>query len=245
MFILVFLLTTSAQSQNSGYLGKHFSLNYNLYTSQAITGPSEHGGKGWLSFNTNHHFFLDAAVARSLSIGLSFAYVHTNFSYENTLSDYYLLADGHGGFSLQHVSLRSNSVGNMDVYGIGIYQRIFFKGSIAPLGTYIKPELMIQLIKPSAGNPVYLFAPAEYTGPEFVDPGTVVNYALMIDFGQNRLLFNRMFIDYGFRIGLSPRHFASKNTVYGETNYLERASLERMGRHLLFNVKLGIGVLLF
>jgi hypothetical protein len=235
----------NAAAQNSGFQGRHFSLNYAVFTSQAFTGPAEGGGSGVFSFNTNHHFNLDAVVARRLSLGASFEYAHTRFSFKERFTDYYTATDEYGSPYTASIKLSSSSTGNIEIYGIGIYPRIFFKGSIAPLGTYFKPEFIVQLVKVYPGNPSYLISTPNYDGPEFVNKSPYLNYMIMLEFGQNRLFFKRLFLDYGFRIGIMPKATKYFDAARNDRTYLEVESMSRISRHMLFNVKAGIGVLLF
>jgi hypothetical protein len=241
--IIIFLIiiggTTSAQ--NSGYQGKKFSLHYNLFASNAFLNPNEFGNHGIFSFNTLHHVDLDACIARRLTLGLSFEYIHNSFSYKKTFN--YEIGNYSSYF-------HSNSIGKMEVYGIGLFLKIFTKGSIAPLGTYVKPQLSLLFYKVYPGNPITtsgLYFNEITDG--FVNKSPYKTVAISLEVGQNRLLFSRMFIDYGVRVGILPTiaFISNDNTMHDDAAqvYLKYVPLKRIGAQYLFNIKLGVGVLLF
>jgi hypothetical protein len=84
-----------------------------------------------------------------------------------------------------------------------------------------------------------------YQGPDFINKSPYLNYMIMLEFGQNRLFFGRLFLDYGFRLGIMPKIGKYLNASVDERDYLEVVPLNRVGGHFLFNVKVGVGVLLF
>jgi hypothetical protein len=228
-------------AQNSGYRGKKLSLNYSLYTFSALTNPNEFGNHKFYSFNTCHHANLDIAVGRRICLGASFEYIHTGFYFtEDIKVDYPNEPYSSAQFG------RSSSQGKMEMYGVGIYAKFFFKGNIAPLGTYLKPEITMMLYKVYPGVPVVSGVPAGYADPVFLNNSPYKTFAISLELGQNRILFNRMFIEYGIRLGMMPSmlNYLQGNEITND-EYLKAIPQERLAYHYLINVKLGIGVLLF
>jgi hypothetical protein len=225
--------------QNPGYQGRRVSLNYSFYTFNALNNPNEFGHSGILSFNTSHYANIDIALRRKITLGLSFEYIHTGFKFSDMYSVPTLGSD-------IYARVYSSSVGKMEAYSIGFYPRFFFKGNIAPLGTYIKPEIDLIFYKVYPGNPVPTDPPPDCGDPVFSNQSPYMAYAISLELGQNRILFNRLFIDYGLRLKVLPGMWGlMQGGSVSNKSYLKEVPYSRLGALELFNIKVGLGVLLF
>jgi hypothetical protein len=235
----------AVHAQNSGYLGRKFSLNYNTYFSNALNFPNQFGNSGLLSFNVMHHVEADVVVGRHKTLGLNFEYAKTSFPYSNYLE--YRAKDVNGVYTGRMATFRTKDVGKIDVFGCGIYLRHFFKGNIAPLGTYIKPGLNIVFFNADPGDPVSTNGlTLEDAGITLNNYGPYMSFNISMEVGQNRIFFNRMFLDYGLRLGISPTEaiIMSDGIDVTKSGFLGSISRRRVDSMLLFNAKIGVGVLL-
>ena len=241
---LVFMIAMcTLTAQNPGYQGKKLSMNYSFYTINALRFPNEAGNTGLLAFNAIHYANLDMAVSKKRSIGVSFQYLHTCFRYDN---EYEIEYTSDWGGSEMTMQTHSHSLGRVESYNIGIYPRFFFRGNISPLGTYLKLELLGINYKVYPGNPVPEDKPNGYQPPKFSHDVSYWNIAFAFGIGQNRIFFNRMFLDYGLRFKIYPDMLSERDvTAYTNKDYLKKVPYARLASMELFNIKVGVGVLLF
>ncbi len=248
LFVVLLCISTALIAQNSGYCGKRFSFHYNLYTMNALRFPNECGNMGVFSFNTLHHVDFDIAVARRLSLGLALEYMRTSLPYTSTLN--YVDRDPYDYYNYGYKTFRSSMVGKMETFGLGFFLKRFFKGNIAPLGTYFKPQVTLLFTNIFPGNPKNSHGVAlNDLNVHMSNPSPLVNVAISLELGQNRIFFKRMFIDYGVRLGIMPTasgfmESGIPSDLEGH-DYLPTVAKARLSSHYLFNVKAGIGVLLF
>lgn len=227
-------------AQNPGYQGRRFSLNYNLNFFNALNNPNAAGQSGWFSFNTAHYGMLDATVSKRISLGVSFRYLRTAFKFDESFEVPVIEQ-----YSMTSKNVTSSSIGVTESYSVGIYGRFFFRGNIAPLGTYWKPGIDLVFYKVYPGHPEPRFCES-CAEPYFRNWSPYKTLALSLELGQNRILFDRLFIDYGVRLALYPfLGPSSQNTTVDNDTYLKVVPLKRIAAHDFFNVKLGVGVLLF
>jgi len=233
-------------AQNPGYLGRRLSLNYSLYTLNALRFPNECGNSGFLSFNTLHYINADITVGRRTGLGVAVEYMRTSIPYSEPLH-YSSGYDPYGYYN--YGSFTSKDVGKMETWGAGLYLKRYFRGNIAPLGTYFKPQITVLISNVQPGNPV------NRNGQTFddldirlrnMDP--YFNLAISLELGQNRIFFNRLFIDYGIRLGIIPKASSIVDDYRSdltEDTYIDDVYFRRLASHYLINVKAGVGVLLF
>lgn len=244
VLVCLILAALAVDGQNSGYQGKKFSLNYSTYFVNALRFPNQFGNKGLLAFNAMHHLNADVVVGRRKTLGLSFEYARTSFDFGNHLE--YQTEDIYGYYS-QRLVYRTDDVGRIDMYTCGIYMRHFFKGNIAPLGTYIKPGLNIIIYSVDPGDPVSKKGlTLEDAGIDLINDSPYFAYNITIEVGQNRIFSNRMFLDYGLRLGVSPHaaSYAGNEVEHSRFGFLQDVSHRRLDSMLLLNAKIGVGILL-
>lgn len=237
-------LAVSVGAQNPGYQGNRFSLFYDFYTMNALRFPNESGYNGFSSFNTKHAVNLDIATGRHICLGVALEYLRTSFPYNDGLR--YTRPAYTGDYT--NYTFISHDCGKIETYITGIYLKRFFTGNLAPLGTYIKPQISLMTYKVYPGNPL------DRNGNSLSDLGIKLtnnspyySLAISLEIGQTRIFFNRMFIDYGVRVGIMPgaREFLSGLPDLMAYNYLDEIPKMRLSTHYLLDVKAGVGVLLF
>jgi hypothetical protein len=250
-----------------GYMGKRLMIGYGFYFSPAILGSNGSQGSiigrgnalgGDLAFNSNHEGFLEYSFKNRASVGLSCRYYHSTFDNSTSLSATIYTSTGQdyaygtpGGF--------------YDIHGLNysLYFKFYGRRYVSPWGPY------------------FLMGPVVNTYRSFYDPSTMLvgdgdNYSskpvavdfgpqgeffgrgdLMFGWGRNRIIGNRVTLDYGINFELIALAFTLWDTI-GESpvdvfteeginnfNYIEKTSKRRVREVNRLNAYLKIGVLLF
>ncbi|MEI6765939.1 MAG: hypothetical protein WCM76_09880 [Bacteroidota bacterium] len=252
------LLTQALYSQSPGYNGKKFSINYGFYFINATSNPNTNGNNGFFCFTTTHCLAPEYVVGRHIAMGLSLRYSRTGFFYKSNLIYNNNLA--YNPYGSSYTLFGSNNktdhrlTGTMNVISAGIYPKIFLKAGIAPLGSYMKPELIISMTYVQAASDAkmndYINADHYYNVPDYPSP-KISNYSPYmtigagLEFGETRILFNRLVLDYGLRMGLTFGSFMNQQAQVTESNYYELVSGRRLFQASLLNLKVGVGLLAF
>lgn len=267
--VLFFSLKQYLPAQTPGYLGKHFSVHTNISTFPSFFSAqySETFDKqAKLDLNISAGASADYIINRDQAIGASFrsfktatvmklndnvfTKTDTSFTYE-TVNEYYV---------------------NFKTHWVGIYLKQFsFKhaGAIAPLGLYNKFEAAIGFSNVISGRMIqpdpYFFSTAfdyenyggisDYNHTYHKNPKPVL--ALLYSIGTQSLFYNRLFLTSSIQLGFLPAGFfygANKvmldksnniNTSRGNDILFHRALNGRLAGSMLFNINIGLGILLF
>lgn len=257
ILIIIILFGFGVNAQNPGYLGKHVSLQYGYYISNAISNPNYNGNKGLLAFNNQHNLGLEITVSKKLSLGIRGGYGRTGFDYNAKIeiSNYNYYDDYYNYYYYYDCKFALNQKGKINFYSIGIYPKIFLRGNISPLGAYIKPEFYMTFMDVNPNDPDLLpiFNNDNYMDfkADFPPSPTYGAFAMSIELGVNKIYFNRFFLDFGVKLSLTTLRYndeAASNTInytIPEANYLKIASQDRIFFHNLLGIKAGTGILLF
>ena len=104
-------------------------------------------------------------------------------------------------------------------------------------------------------NPKSIFTDINYDADNIFVAPKIDNYKMLssygaaIAFGEQRIIYKRIYINYEFQMGLLiPSSFSIDNTSAADTDpkaYVEKAATYRLLKQYAFNVKFGIGYLIF
>ena len=255
--LIALLIGSAVQAQTPGYMGKRFALSYGFYFSPAIVGATANGQtmvgrdnskseSGSFAFNTLHQLGIEYVLKNRVSVGFATTYYKT--MYDNS----YSLGYGNA------------PTGNYDITGINyaLYFKFYRKAALAPYGRYFMIGATLNTTK-STYDPAYMKPKMQSSIPFENDFGyTTQKYKmpdLVIGWGKNRILFDRVIIDYGINLQL----LGTINALYGPesfdvdfinvgfmdgvtvSSYIHKTSRLRSREVNKFNVFLKVGVLLF
>jgi hypothetical protein len=244
IFILLILTGFCAGAQVSGYQGKRFVLNYNQFFMSALTGPNQNGESGFGSFNLHHRVGFDYVLSRSLSLGLDYHFFNTCFDLPNASVSYFDPVYGYQTANL----VGEGCLGYSSVSGIGIHLKKYFVNNIAPLGNYFEFEILNFF-----QDVTWDKAKLQSHNPDLVyyipNRSPYSSIALSVSYGKKSIFFNRLVLDYGMQSGLVFNGFTSALSFSDQNDdlntYLENAAKARLFSHFIFNIHLGVGVLVF
>lgn len=246
--VLLILSTACAFSQTPGYMGKRFVLGYGLYANPRLM-PSG-GGYG---VNLLHEAYLEFAMKKSVSVGFSARFYNGMYTNSRTVT---LNNNSYGNQTENH----PNGFTNIKGKNYALYFKFYKRNYVAPWGKYVLLGATLNTFKTTYDpDNMYVAGTNYYTGqPYFNDFGpTTQSYSrfdIMFGRGRNRIIANRVTLDYGYTIniiGLSAALFDAEESGFLDSdyltmgNYIEKTSAARVRSINKFNVFLKVGVLLF
>jgi hypothetical protein len=243
IFILLIITGFYSQAQVSGYQGKRFLLNYHQYFMSALTGPNQNGENGVTSFNLHNRVGFDFVLSRSLCMGLDFHFFKTCFKFQNTSIDYF--DPIYGIYSSADLNI-SGMLGYSSVTGIGIHLKKYFVNNIAPLGNYFEFEI-VDFFQSVSYNKEKLQAQNPLIVLDIPNLSPYNSAAISISYGKKSIFFNRLVFDYGMQTGIVFNGFTSElsfsNTHFDMNTYFDESVKSRLFSHYIFNIHLGLGLL--
>lgn len=251
---LLVALNLNSYAQVPGYMGKRLSIGYSNYLSPSLLNPSATKDRGDLGLNTTHCINLEYTIKKRTDFCFGIQFSKTGMSREIGFTH-----EGYDNNGYKYVYNSSYSpVSKMSMQlsttNICLGFKFFSQGYIAPVGKYKKLDFILLLNKVSYERGGFRndSPPAEY-----VTLGTGANdfraFAIALTFGRQRVLFNTLLIDTGFRVGISPNIFISyiKNDVINDQynlffeDQLKESVNQRIFAAQLVNFHIGIGFLAF
>jgi hypothetical protein len=266
VYLLFFLLAASvSNAQIAGYMGKRCVIGYSNYFMFAPKGPgpmsAQPSNEFSPTFNNAHCVNIEYALNQRKMICFSGQYIRTGIAYDDGKVGDGLFA---GSFIYETETPYPNNNRYTGSYSkpallssinVAIGLKAFGSGFIAPVGRYNKFEviLMFETVKydykkfehqdPNSSYGVYVkgnLGTGEYS---------YNNVAVAYTVGKQRVLGNKIVLDYGLRIAYTPAAnivtLAGFDTVKDIDDYYKRESRMRMFRQQLINFHLGIGFLAF
>jgi hypothetical protein len=249
---LLVLSTAYAFSQAPGYMGKRFVLGYGLYANPRLTASG--GSRG---VNLLHEGYLEFAMKKTISVGVSARFykaMYTNTREVNAL-DYY------ASYSTQ-LDQSPNGFINIKGRNYALYFKFYKRNYVAPWGKYVLLGVTLNTFT-STYDPdnMYVTTTNDYTKQQYLyrnDFGPTTQsykrFDIMFGNGRNRVIANRITLDYGYTINL----IALTTAVFDAADdpiidadgarmndYIELTSAARMRSVNKFNLYLKVGVLLF
>lgn len=260
LFLIIwFGIHYGTNAQNSGFRGKKLSAGYNFCVSSALFNSSSQGtsvfntggsaGQSIFSFNTMHAVTIDYALKRRLSIGACYAYMNTSYDGKDEIYYYENTSYWHN---------RAVNSYDIKVNSIGINIKLFGEAYIAPLGKYVKLDILVKSITSTYDPKVFFIKTGNYNGdilrPIFGNTKqTYIKPEVLFSFGRQRIYFNRLIIDFGIRassnIILMPfrffANFGDDDKRFDEKVYIETTSINRVRKANMLNYYGGISFLIF
>lgn len=268
-FILLFSASSFAQAP--GYMGKKLTIAYGNHFFPAIisANPNMNSGEEDIQFGINYNHCLTAEYILKPRFSMGASYQFFNTAMRMTKSFHYDVSEIDGSYTSLDISYNPKPYKPFMIATkmFGISFKFFHPGSLAPLGKYRKIDLLFLINDVSYNN--YAFTQIRNNS---YNSGDVVSrtkmgtgfysyktMAIAFTFGKQRVLFDRIIIDYGCRIGIVPQGLLSALvydddnpfTVYTDGNgnsfelYTKRNTHMRLFAHELFNFRIGLGFLAF
>ncbi len=216
LILICSFLTHITYSQNPGLLGKHYNIYYNFDYQIGIVkiGDMLESDAGFLDkiggfFNGRHELENEIVISRWQSLNAAYSFAR-GIRFDRDIN--YLSHEINLGY-------KAFSIGGSN-------------SSIAPLGYYYKPEIMV------------LFSKYKYNG---ADLGNFMHYGAGIEFGRQSVVFKKFLLNIGMSIGyihytkkevdsLSDGYDTGFSAVWNNSPYKD------MLIQKLFSFKVGIGL---
>ena len=258
IFVLVIIsFVPFVNAQVPGYMGKRLTIGYANYFNLALLGPTRENFD--VGFNSTHCINLEYSIKNRTNLCFSFQAMNTGV--EDHQHFYYNFKDQYGNEHNVAYAYNLNVPMQLYSHNIGVGLKFFKGGTFAPVGKYNKLEFLLFFTHLTYNNKA--FVASENTNQTFgynppkqaVGTGdySYKTFALIYNFGRQRILFNRIVLDYGTRIGIVPGGFIPilDDTTVSLVNDMSPENLfkydtyARLFRYQLINVHIGIGFLAF
>jgi hypothetical protein len=278
LFVFIGLLTFSGilLAQTPGYMGKRLVIGYGFHFSPALFGSNAQGatiiGKmdgnasgGEMVFNALHEGYLEYALSKRFSLGISTKFYKTTYDNHEPLSVSVNQQDQYGYISPVYYDGNPKGLYYIKGQNYALYGKLFKRGFIAPWGKYMMFGINIKRYTCSYDPAEMKLTTSDHSGyyydnyPPITDFGpreqSFTRFDVLFGFGRTRVLYNRITLDYGFNLNL----FATVMTLfdvsdYGlpfsltrptNTTYIESTAPWRIRGVNRCNAFLRVGVLLF
>lgn len=262
-FFLTLFFFSKTYSQSPGYMGKRFLIGYGFHTSPAIFGANANGSSiignssgnsetGSLAFNVLHEGYAEVVTSSKWTACFSVRYYKTK--YDNHESVNYIA---------NNINSTYNVNGLYDIRGLTytLYFKYYGKRYVAPWGRYVMFGPTINTVKTSYDPAIMnikelgnYYTPATTLSDFGPKEQTFSGVNLMLGWGRNRIIADRITIDYGCNLQLfavlagafdlvfedGGNFFATRTT---NLNYMENTYKQRVRGINRFNVFLKVGYL--
>ena len=266
LVILCLSLLTNSFAQIAGYMGKRAVISYSNYFMFAPkgSGPFIANPKGELSptINNTHCLNFEYVYNQRRMVCLAGQFMLSGLPYDNgnrsafgniftTITDTpYPPSHRYVGDYSKPARLRSLN------FAIGL--KTFRSGFVPPVGRYRKMEVLFMFEKvkydyknfavqdPTSYNYPYTYIKSDYGLGEY----SYFNMAFAYSFGYERVLNEKIILDYGIRFAATPQLniisiTASDEFASSPESYYKHEANMRMLRQQLINFHIGIGFLAF
>lgn len=238
-FILLFL-TQFSFGQAPGYMGRKLLITTEVSFFNAFFNPNHNFNEGWrkFGFNLRSTTDIDYVVARNGSVGVTFDVLATGMKYHWNSDQYdqLLIPDIDRKFEHSYIT----------GYGYGINYKMFrnpSRGGIAPIGSYVKFDIMLLDVRLRPYN--LTTGTAHSYSDRFFTP------AFSFTLGQQRIFWNFLILRTGIQLGFVPMGISpylqdmGDGIVRGTQQQDLRAHAEsRLLTYYLLNINFGVGFLL-
>jgi hypothetical protein len=252
--IVIFVLALGKMSaQVPGYMGKRLMLGYSNNFFVTASGPTARTNEA--GFNTTHCFNLEYTIKNRTNLCASFQMFNTG-----TMLNKNIEVSGYDPASQEYLNYTYmySPVGDEPIFvstkTFGIGFKFFPTGSLAPLGKYKKLELLLLFSDVSYSNNSFIinenYQGTYSRGTIGAGEYTFKTFALAYTLGRQRVLFDRIVLDYGIQFALLPAGFFA--TLNGDEDFYSNSTIEsnfrsvtnaRLFRYNIFNFHLGLGLL--
>jgi hypothetical protein len=253
--IFAFIFSSTLFAQPPGYLGKRFTLSFDNYVGPnylnliGINTISSKHSENYVSttetsanWNYRWSISMDYVLSKSSSLGLGVSSVNQKMYFD----DHYKVINSSGYYD--QVYFINNA--KLNGFTIGAYLKLFKGQCIAPLGGYVKLEVLYSQFEINTFDPKYINRSEMYKlSKSRMEP--ISSLGLALTFGKNRIFFNRLVVSTGATVGLrlnlltSVFEQSSSNPSITAFNSLKKDAQFWHGQNLFYNLHVGVGLLLF
>lgn len=247
--LLALFISSFIAAQTPGYMGRHCMIGYsnNFFVSAlgANTKSTEVG------INSTHCFNFEYVIKNRTNFCLSFQTLKTGLEPDESYdySNY-----GNAEYDPKpYVPMQVRST------NIALGFKFFRKGTFAPVGKYRKIEMMLLLSKLNYEKNSFTYYDYNSSSTIRTSLGkgeyNFSSFAIAYTFGRQRVLFDRLVLDYGIQVAVFPGIvlntlgdglFELGSSTGNIMEYdLQRSTSMRLFTHQLFNFHIGLGFLAF
>lgn len=222
-------ISLTAYSQVPGYFGRRAVVSYAVWAHPNVNLLANSPSSNGIVLDRTHAFSLDYIVSHRASIcfGFQFSRIGMNFPGEYYRNFIYTGSDKYPAY--------------LHAKGASVGLKFFARDKIAPLGRYIKWDALVMFNK-LVYDPNDVYDQSENVRLTEVDENVnSFGGGFALSFGRQRILFDRIVLDGGFRMAfvLCPVEYTSD---YAREFYYVT---ERLVFNQLVNFRIGIGFLAF
>ncbi|MBS1635970.1 MAG: hypothetical protein JST26_08595 [Bacteroidetes bacterium] len=257
--LLCFFAALSLPSQTAGYLGKRFITGYGFYTSPSVINTNGQGQRmtekmkiaysGHFALNYIHELYGEMAWRRRLVIGVSARYYKTSFSQELEIR---YAQDAGSSSTFNYLSSTTHGTYYIRGMNYSVYLKLYSTRYLSPWGRYFligpvfkthtatySPDRLglTAVYKPIPQGPAPDFGATTQRG---------ISFDVMAGFGRNRILYDRLSVDYGYNCHLFGLFSPLKDFLFTnltDKNYIAVTSRRRSYSANRFNFFIKIGYL--
>lgn len=265
LIIILFFQGLILNAQVAGYMGKRMTIGYSNYFSPSYLGRSANSTVRSLGLNTVNCFNMEYTIGKrtNLCVGGQFGKTgfvkEGGFTYNYTYYDSaYIPAEPIKDQKTIYYLPKNGLPMQMRSLNFSLGFKFFRTGYIAPVGAYTKVELILFMNHVTYDPKAFYANTARYEEERIktnVGPGTYnfKSLAIAATFGRQRILFDRLVLDAGIRLAVSPNMVLNYITadIFGESNTVTMEEQIRLNSNTrlftaqIFNFHLGIGFLAF
>lgn len=263
-FLIVFLfIGLISEAQVAGYLGKRFSVGYSNYFMLAGIGPTANSTSaiGEPGLNTTHCVNFEYTIKNRTNFCVSIQKSNTGMDPGGIYVQEY---DGYNNpsYNLTYAEKPYKPM-QISSFNIGFGFKFFQSGTLAPIGKYKKLELLMlfnNLVYKKNGFLYYDSYSNQYAYKSIGSGDYNFNtIAISYTMGRSRVVFDRLVLDYGLRLGFVPAGVlavvnadgdffteTSSNSynTFNERDFRNHTNI-RLFRYQIVNLHLGLSFLAF
>lgn len=253
--VSLFLISCSVFSQVPGYLGKRLTIGYANYLSPSLIYPSSNSTDRYeLGLNTTHCINVEYAIKKRTEFCVSVEFNKTGIAREG---GYQYSAGGYSDYGSAIYRPGDKTPIQLKNTNVSLGFKFFRQGFIAPVGKYQKLEFVLLSNKINYDKNSFY---DQYYSPDTRLPALGMGeynfktFAIALTLGRQRVLFNTLILDTGFRFGVSTNaifNFLIDDIFDGSMSNSALESQFKQDTHYrifaaqLFNFHIGIGFLAF
>ncbi len=261
LLIFFFVLNYTCMSQVSGYMGKRFIIGYSNYFMVASQGLTANASStdNFSGVNTTHCLNLEYVIKNKTNFCVSVQTLKTGVYTSKTFSGYTVDEFGDNQYYYYSYDPKPFIPMQLQNVNVGLGFKFYKQGMLAPIGKYKKLELLLMFSHLTYDRNAFTYYYNSSTGLNGVG-GTgdyqFNTFAITFTMGRSRVLFDKIVLDYGLRLGITPAgifaylnsdgDFSFKNN--GEITFEQSMKQEvnkRLFRDQLINLHIGLSFLAF
>jgi len=269
LIVLFVIAGFACFAQAPGYMGRKFVIGYSTYFFPAGIGPTantQEEGQAFSGVNITHCLNLEYTIKNRTNFCVSIQTLKTGIApgvlYSSRVYD-------SGGWNSYYYSYEYNPKPfvpmQLRTFNVGLGFKFFQRGSLSPIGKYKKLELLLLFSKLTYDKNSFLQQSdaTGFSGPKALGTGenNYQTFAITFTAGRSRVLFNRLVIDFGLRLGFLPAgiisaynqnkeknassYTTSTSTSFDFDKVMRQETNQRLFRQQLINFHIGLGFLAF